>query len=273
MEVRGRTFTWGARTYLVGIINVTPDSFAGDGVGADIAAAVARARRFELEGADVIDIGGESTRPGAKPVGEEEEARRVVPAILAVREVTELPLSVDTAHAAVAEAALAAGADIVNDTSGLRGDPAMAGAIARTGAALIAMHNQRGRQFRDVAGDILAAFGESLAIADKAGIAPGRVILDPGFGFGWTPEQNLEMLRRLPELWVAEMPLLVGPSRKSTLGLVLEAPVEERLYGTAAAVALAIAGGADLVRVHDVGAMAQVARVADAIVRANWRQP
>ncbi len=272
LEVRGRTFEWGSRTYVMGIINVTPDSFSGDGIGDDPARAVELARDFEAAGADILDLGGESSRPGAEPLQPEEECRQVLPAIEAVRAATDLPLSIDTYHSAVAEAALGAGADIVNDIHGLRADPAMAETVARHGAALVAMHNQRGREFHDVVGDIRAGFGESLRLAEQAGIDTGRIVLDPGFGFGWTPEQNLELLRRLPELWDVEMPLLVGTSRKSTIGLVLGAPVEERFEGTAASIAASIAAGADIVRVHDVREMVRVAQVTDAIVRGNWRQ-
>lgn len=270
LEVRGRRFAWGARTYVMGIINATPDSFSGDGIGDDPAAAAALARRFADDGADLLDIGAESSRPGALELDPEEEAARLLPALRAVREATDLPLSVDTYHASVAEAALAAGADIVNDIHGLRRDPAMPAAASR-GAAVVAMHNQRGREYHDVVGDIAAGFRESLSLACAGGIPAGRVILDPGFGFGWTPEQNLQMVRRLPELWGFEAPILLGPSRKSTIGLVLDAPPAGRVEGTAALVALAIAGGADIVRVHDVREMVRVARVADAVVRDNWR--
>ncbi len=271
--VRGREFAWGTRTFIMGIINVTPDSFSGDGMGRDVTAAVALAKTFQQAGADILDVGGESTRPGAHPLSPEEEAERVIPAIAAIRAVNDLPISVDTMHAAVAGAALLAGADMVNDVSGLREDGAMAGVAATHGAPVIAMHNHRGRPFRDVIGDIRAGFEASFEIAHIAGIADGQLILDPGFGFGWTPEQNLEMLRRLPELWALRMPLLVGVSRKSTLGAVTGAPVEQRLVASASAVTLAIAGGADIVRVHDVAEMRQAVRVADAVVRANWRQP
>ena len=267
----GREFAWGARTYLMGIINVTPDSFSGDGTGGDVGAAVALAKRFEAEGADVLDIGGESTRPGAAPLSPAEELARVVPAVESIRAATALPLSIDTRHAEVARAALAAGATMVNDVTGLRGDPGMAATVAEAGVPLVAMHNQRGRAFHDVAGDIRAGFEATLAAAGGAGIDRARIILDPGFGFGWTPEQNLEMVRRLPELWDFGLPLLIGPSRKSTIGLVLNAEVDQRLAGTAAAVALSIAAGADIVRVHDLAEMSRVARVADAIARANWR--
>lgn len=271
--IRGREFRWGERTFVMGIINVTPDSFSGDGLGADPdpAAAAALARRFEAEGADILDIGAESSRPGAEELDPAEELHRLLPSLRAVREATALPISVDTYHAAVAAAALDAGADAVNDIWGLRRDPEMAAVVARAGGHLIAMHNQRGRTFRDVAGDIAAGFDATLEIAAAAGIPADRIILDPGFGFGWTPEQNLEMLRRLPEFWRFELPLLVGTSRKSTIGYILDAPVDQRLEGTAATVALAIAAGADIVRVHDVAAMRRVARVADAVVRANWR--
>ena len=271
LELAGRRFEWGSRTYVMAIVNVTPDSFSGDGLADDVAAAVALARQFEAAGADILDIGGESTRPGAEPLSPGDEAARVLPALRAIRAATSLPISIDTCHAAVAQAALDAGACVVNDIMGLRSDPEMAGVVARSGAALVAMHNQRGRQFHDVAGDIAAGFEASLALAAHAGVDPARIVLDPGFGFGWAPEHNLEMVRRLPELWRFDLPLLIGPSRKSTLGLVLDLPVEERVEGTAAAVALAIAGGADIVRVHDVREMVRVCRVADAIARDNWR--
>lgn len=273
LELRGRVFEWGSRTYVMAIINETPDSFSGDGLGGDGGAAIALARRFETEGADLIDVGGESSRPGAAPLTADEEIARVVPAIAAIRNASILPISVDTYHAAVAEAAIEAGAGMVNDISGLRHDPEMAGVVARHGVPLAAMHNQRGRKFKDVVGDVRAGFKATLEIARRAGISPEKIILDPGFGFGWTPEQNLEMVRRLPELWDFELPLLLGTSRKSTLGLVLDLPVDDRLEATAASVALSVGGGADIVRVHDVRAMRRVTRVADAIARANWRAP
>ena len=273
LTVRGRTFEWGARTYLMAIVNVTPDSFSGDGVGGDPQGASALARTFEEAGADIIDIGAESTRPDAVAVTPAEEAARALPAIAAIRAATDLPLSIDTRHAEVAEAALDAGADMVNDINGLRADPAMAGVVARRGAALVAMHNQRGRPPGGVVANVLAGWEESLRLAAEAGIPRERIILDPGFGFGWTPEENLQIVRRLDELAVARQPILLGPSRKSTLGLVLDAPVEERLEGTAAAVAIAVAKGVDIVRVHDVAEMRRVAAVADAISRGRWRSP
>ena len=255
------------------VVNVTPDSFSGDGLGADAAAAAALAREFAEAGADIIDVGAESTRPAAAPVTPAEEAARALPAIRAIRAATDLPISIDTQHAEVAEAALDGGADMVNDITGLRGDAGMAAVVASRGAGLVAMHNQRGRPPGDVVANVLAGWGESLRIASEAGIPRERIVLDPGFGFGWTPEENLQVIRRLDELSVAGLPLLLGPSRKSTLGLVLDAPVEERLEGTAAAVAIAIARGVDIVRVHDVAAMRKVVAVADAISRGRWRAP
>ncbi len=268
LALRGRGFAWGARTYVMGIINATPDSFSGDGLDGNIDAAVELARQMEADGADWLDIGGESSRPGADELDPAEEARRVLPVLDAVRAVSSLPLSIDTYHASVARAALAAGADAVNDIWGLRHDPEMARAVAESGAPLIAMHNQRGRT---AAGDVIRALGEGFAetlrIAAAHGIDGARIILDPGFGFGWTPEQNLRMVRELGALAARfPYPLLMGVSRKSTIGHVLAgAPVDQRLEGTAAAVALSVANGADIVRVHDVAAMVKVARVADAI--------
>lgn len=265
--VRGREFRWGSRTFVMGIVNATPDSFSGDGLGTDAEAAAALAKRMEAGGADWIDVGGESSRPGAEELDPAEEARRVVPVIEAVRAVTNLPISVDTYHASVARAALRAGADAINDIWGLRHDPAMPRVAAETGAVVIAMHNQRGRQFHDVVGDIRSGFEATLALCAKHAIPGDRLILDPGFGFGWTPEQNLEMLRRLGELRSLGLPLLVGTSRKSTIGHVLGgAPVGERLEGTAATVALSIANGADIVRVHDVPEMVKAARMSDAVI-------
>jgi dihydropteroate synthase len=275
LTIRGREFAWGTRTFLMGVINVTPDSFSGDGLGPDPSAAARQAAAFESAGADILDIGGQSSRPGAPVLDPAEEARRVIPCIEAARAASTLPISVDTFHAAVADLAIRAGAGIVNDIWGMRFDPGMPAVVADHGVPLVAMHNQRGREFNDVVSDIADGFHATLALCHRHGIAPDQVILDPGFGFGWTPEQNLEILRRLPELWEFRLPLLVGTSRKSTIGFVLDAPVEERLEGTAATVALAIAAGADIVRVHDVAEMARIARVTDAVVRANWtyREP
>jgi len=220
----------------------------------------------------LLDVGGESTRPGFQPVGADEELARVVPVIERLAGEVSIPISVDTTKGAVADAALAAGASLVNDVNGLRGDAGVAAAVARHGAAVVVMHNQRNRPFTDVIGDIRAGLEAGLAIAEAAGVARTRTLIDPGFGFGWQVEQNLEMLRRLRELRALGRPLLVGTSRKSTIGHVLDLPVEERLEGTAATVALAIANGADVVRVHDVRAMVRVVRMTDAVVR-GWSPP
>jgi dihydropteroate synthase len=266
MTIRERVFEWGARTYIMGIVNVSPESFSGDGIDS-VEAAVAQARRFEAEGADIIDIGGMSTRPNFRELTEKEELDRAIPAVRDVSDAVSLPVSIDTYRAAVALAALQAGAHMVNDISGFRHDPPMARVVAGWRAPAVVMHNQRGRPFHEVIGDVRAGFQESLALADDAGVSREQLILDPGFGFGWTPEQSLEIIRRLRELGDFGLPLLVGSSRKSALGAVLDLPEDQRAWGTAASVALAIANGADLVRVHDVAEMVQVRKVADAIVR------
>lgn len=287
MTIGPRTFVWGARTYIMGVINVSPDSFSGDGL-ANADAAVEQARRFVDEGADILDVGGQSTRPGANKseagfdeIPEDEEIRRVVPVIERLhRDLPRTPISVDTYKPAVARAAIAAGAHLLNDIEGFRRDPELARIAAGAGVPAVVMHNQRGSEARgaqppsavarDVIGDIIDGLRQSIAIAGDAGLARERLIIDPGFGFGWTTEQNIEMLRRLRELESLGLPLLIGTSRKSTIGAVLGgAPVEERLLGTAASVALSIADGADIVRVHDVAAMKQVALVADAVAR-GW---
>ena len=270
ITIRGREFRWGSRTYVMGVVNVTPDSFSGDGLGLDVEAAVAQGRRFEEEGADILDVGGESTRPDFAPISVEEELRRVVPVVRRLAAETALPVSIDTYKPEVAEAAIAAGAHLLNDVWGFRhqGDgERLARLAAQSGLPAVVMHNQRGRQFHDVIGDLLAGFRESLRIAREAGVPEERLIIDPGFGFGWDEAQNLEMLRRLAELRVLGRPVLIGTSRKSTIGKVLDLPVEERLEGTAATVAIAIAHGADIVRVHDVKSMVRVVRMTDAIVR------
>ena len=267
-DLRGRVFAWGVRTYLMGIINATPDSFSGDGVARDLDAALHLARRFAAAGCDIIDIGGESTRPGHAPVDEEEEAQRVLPVVAAVRKaLSDVPISIDTFKPAIAARALELGADMINCVWGaLPGIPEVA---ARSGAALVIMHN---RAAPDYAGDVVEEVIDSLArsadVAMRNGVARERIIVDPGIGFGKTPEHNLEILRRLRELTQRlPYPLLIGTSRKSFIGKVTGLPVERRLLGTAGSVALAIAGGADIVRVHDVAEMIPVVQVADAIVR------
>jgi dihydropteroate synthase len=272
-----RRFDWSSRTYVMGIINVTTDSFSGDGLGLNVEAAVAQGVRFVEEGADILDVGGESTRPGFQAVSQEEEIRRALPVVERLLRHVDAPISIDTYKSQVARAALEAGAHLVNDVSGFRHDPAMAPLVAEYGVPAVVMHNQRGRGFREVIGDIRAGLEASLRLAEQAGIPRHRLIIDPGFGFGWAEEHNLEMLRRLGELHDFGLPVLIGTSRKSTIGAVLGGvPAGERLMGTAATVAIAVAHGADIVRVHDVAEMVQVCRVADAVVRPSttraWHQ-
>jgi dihydropteroate synthase len=267
----------------MGIVNATPDSFSGDGVGTDVDAAVELGLMAFESGADIVDVGGESSRPGATPVAVEEEMARVLPVVQRLRARTDLPISVDTSKAAVAQAALDAGADVINDVWAFQADPLLAPLVARRQVAAVLMHNASragrvrvqpgvGAHFVEAPGeDVLAQVSRGLAAAVRtarsAGIADGQLILDPGIGFGKTLEQNLELLDRVGELGALGFPILVGPSRKSFIGLTLDQPPQERLEGTAAAVAVAIARGADMVRVHDVRAMVQVARMTDAIVR------
>ncbi len=264
---------WGARTYLMGIVNATPDSFSGDGV-LDPGVAAEQAARMVEEGADLLDVGAESTRPDFPSIDAGEEWRRLEPVLRAVRRAVAVPISVDTSKAEVAARAFEAGADALNDVRGLRGDGELASVLGASGLPAVLMHNQRGRASGgDVIEDIRAGFRASLEIAERAGVEAERIVLDPGFGFGWQPEQNLEMVRRLGELRDLGRPLLLGTSRKSTIGLVLGRPVDERAWGTAATMALAVAGGVDIVRVHDVAEMRDVVRVADAVVRGGWRAP
>ncbi len=266
------TLEWGSRTYVMGIVNVTPDSFSGDGLAHDADAALEQALRFQAEGADIIDVGGESTRPGHTPVDAEEEMRRVVPVIRLLASRLHVPVSVDTYKHEVAREAVAAGASMINDVWGLKREPALAELAAREGVPIVLMHNQAGAVYADLLPDVIASLRASMETALGAGVPAENIILDPGLGFGKTAEHNLELLRRLSEMTALGQPLLVGTSRKSTIGLVLDLPVEERLEGTAATVALAIAGGADVVRVHDVKAMTRVARMSDAVVR-GWSAP
>lgn len=266
---RGRTLELGRRSVIMGILNVTPDSFSDGGRWADPDRAVERALQMLEEGADIIDVGGESTRPGYEPVPAEEEMRRILPVIERLRRLApDALISVDTQKATVAEAALEAGADMLNDIWGLQGDPDMVRVAARYRCPVVVMHNQHGTQYRELMADIKAFFRRSLDLARAAGLPEELIILDPGVGFGKTPLQNLEVIQRLGELKELNRPLLLGVSRKSTIGKVLGGlPPEERLEGTAAAVAIGIANGADIVRVHDVRAMKRVAQVADAIAR------
>ena len=226
--------------------------------------------RFEGEGADFLDVGAESTRPGHQPITEAEELERLLPSLEAIASRVSVPISVDTWKAGVARAALDAGASIVNDIWGLRGDPDVAGVAADGGAGLILMHNQKGHHYEDLLGDILGGLKQSVDQAIQAGVCRGSIVVDPGIGFGKTADQNIEVLKKLDEIKTLGLPVLVGTSRKSTIGRLLGLPPGDRLEGTAATVALAIAGGADIVRVHDMQAMVRVCRVSDAVVR-GWR--
>jgi dihydropteroate synthase len=270
---------WGERTYVMGILNVTPDSFSGDGVGDDIEAAVARAKQLAEEGADIIDVGGESTRPGAPPVPAEEELRRVVPVIERLATELTVPISIDSYKSAVAQRALEAGARMLNDQWGLKSDPRLAELAAGWRVPLVLMSNQRDKgrydanlkrdtaDYADPIAEIVASLKGSLEIAAAAGVPIESIIIDPGIGFGKGWRHDLEIIRRLAELKTLGRPILIGPSGKSFIGRVLELPVPERLEGTAAAVAIAIANGADIVRVHQVRPIVRLCRMADAIVR------
>jgi dihydropteroate synthase len=265
-------FRWGSRTYIMGIINVTPDSFSGDGLAYNVQGAVQQGRRFVEEGADILDVGGESTRPGHTPVDVEEELRRVIPVIEGLVAKVSVPVSIDTRKAQVARRAVEAGASIINDVWGLQRDPALAELCASHGLPIVLMHNQPTPDYRDLVPEVVARLRWSIQAALKAGVPKESIIVDPGFGFGKAPEHNLELLRRLAELKVLGQPILVGTSRKSMIGRVLDLPVHDRLEGTAATIAIAIANGADIVRVHEVKAMARVAKMADAVVR-GWQPP
>ena len=275
-RVGGTRFEWGSRTYIMGVINATPDSFSGDGLDGDVEAARAQALQFQEWGADIIDVGGESTRPrsvysGVKPVSVEEELSRVIPVIESLSDVLRVPVSVDTRRAVVARRAIDAGAAMINDVWAMQRDPDIAAVAAETGVAVVLMHNQEGTEYDDLVPDVLGELRRVMEDALEAGIARDDIILDPGMGFGKTAAHNLELLRRLDELDELGRPILVGMSRKSTIGYVLDLPADERVEGTAATVALSIAGGADIVRVHDVKEMVRVARMTDAVVR-GWKR-
>lgn len=277
MRCGSATFRWGERTYVMGIVNVTPDSFSGDGLDHDVGSAVDLALRMEAEGADIIDIGAESTRPagrvyggGAQAISGAEELARLLPVLTEVVARVSVPVSVDTHKAEVARQAVEAGASMINDVWGLGADENMADTVARSGVPVVLMHNQSGYQYADLLSEIKDRLYGSVSRAIEAGVDPANIIVDPGIGFGKTADHNLEVLRRLPEFCSLGYPVLIGTSRKSTIGRVLGLPVEERLEGTAATVALGIAGGADIVRVHDVREMVRVSRMSDAIVR-GWR--
>jgi dihydropteroate synthase len=267
----------GERTFIMGILNMTPDSFSGDGIYGDVETAVAKAVKMVEDGADIIDIGGESTRPGSLPVPVDEELRRVIPVIERLSEIIDVPISIDTYKPEVAKEALEAGACIVNDIYGLRNEglnEGMLQVIADYKPTVVIMHMQGTPQtmqfnprYDDCVSEIKSFLRSQALKAIEAGLTEEQIIIDPGIGFGKLLEHNLEILRRLAEFKELGFPLLVGTSRKSFIGQVLNLPVERRIFGTAASVAVAIANGADIVRVHDVPEMVQVARLVDAIVR------
>jgi len=267
LKLHGKAFVWGTRTYIMGIINATPDSFSGDGLNRDTAAAVRKAIAFAQAGCDIIDIGGESTRPGHLPVSEQEELERVIPALKAIRAATALPISIDTFKPAVAAEALAAGADMINCVWGAI--PGVVDLAARANVPLIVMHNRVNTEYAgDVTAEVIRSLTQATRHTMECGVPAAHIIVDPGIGFGKTAEHNVEILSRLPEFVEAlHYPLLVGLSRKSFIGKITGQDVTDRTFGTASAIALSIAGGADIVRVHDVAAMRPVVEVADAICR------
>jgi dihydropteroate synthase len=292
LQIGNHTFRWGSRTYVMGILNVTPDSFSGDGIIAlsgsvgEVEAAVAQAKQFLESGADILDVGGESTRPGSQPVDAAQEIERVIPVIESLA--NEFPgalISIDTYKAKVAEAAFRAGAHILNDVWGLRADPELASVAAAFRSPVVLMHNRSnpasvevrnrlgnayiGSTYENLMEDVKRELLLSVELAVKAGIAETRLILDPGIGFGKTREHNLELINRLDEIGALGYPVLLGPSRKSFIGFTLDLPADQRLEGTAATIAVGIARGADIIRVHDVKEMARVAKMTDAIVR-QW---
>ncbi|NOX63704.1 MAG: dihydropteroate synthase [Chloroflexi bacterium] len=291
LKIRDVYFRWGARTYIMGILNVTPDSFSGDGLLRTvdvIDAALRQAQRMLDEGADMLDIGGESTRPGSEPIPAHEEMRRVLPILRELRQMTNAPISIDTSKAVVAAAAIEAGADMINDVWGLRLDPDLARVAADARAPVVLMHNRLtpkaasidpalggryvGVEYENLVEDVKRELGICLEIAHRAGIGDDRIILDPGIGFGKTVAQNLELLNRLHEIRALGYPLLLGASRKSFIGYTLNLPPDQRAEGTAAANVIGIDRGADILRVHDVRINVRAARMADAILREGNRR-
>jgi len=265
------SFDFSQKTYVMGILNVTPDSFSDGGKFFDEHSAVKQALRMVKEGADIIDIGGESTRPGSKPVSVKEEITRVVPVISALAEKVRVPISIDTCKAKVADEAVSAGASMINDISGLRFDKGMAGIAAKHKVPVVIMHiqgtpgnMQKNPVYKALIPEIMDYLREGIDIALRAGVHEDMIILDPGIGFGKTVEHNLEIINRLDEFKGFEKPILLGPSRKSFIGRLLgDLPVTERLEGTAAAIAIGISKGANIVRVHDIKEMSRVSKIAD----------
>lgn len=286
LQIGSNTFEWGRQTYIMGVINVTPDSFSGDGLLKNngwVEQALEQAKQFAEEGAHILDVGGESTRPGAESVGATEELRRVIPVVEAIAHEVALPISIDTYKADVAAAALDAGASMVNDVWGLRMDPAMASLCAQRRVPVVIMHNRSrprdavqearlggryvGTQYDDLLAEIIDELKISITLAKEAGVEDEQIIVDPGIGFGKSVEQNLILLNNLNAIKALGYPLLVGTSNKSFIGYTLDLPPDERWEGTAATVAIGIARGADITRVHQVRMMSRIARMTDAIVR------
>ncbi|MGK7926999.1 MAG: dihydropteroate synthase [Spirulina sp.] len=275
LEIRGRSFVWGERTFLMGILNVTPDSFSDGGEFNELEAALTQGRLMEASGADIIDVGGQSTRPGSRQISLEEELERTIPVIEGLRSLSSVPISIDTTRSQVAKAAVAAGADMVNDISGGTFDAEMFPVVAQLGVPYILMHlrgtpetMQSLTDYEDVVKEIYQFFTEQIEKAVKGGIARSRLILDPGIGFAKTYPQNIELFQRLAEFKPLNLPILVGPSRKSFIGHFLgKKNPKERIWGTAAACCSAIALGGDILRVHDVPEMVDVCRLSDTI----WR--
>jgi dihydropteroate synthase len=281
LKLRSGTLLLGERTLIMGVLNVTPDSFSDGGKFFSLKRAIDGALAMERAGADILDIGAESTRPGSAGISAAEELQRLLPVLEALRTRLKIPISVDTQKAGVAEIALGAGAALLNDISGLKNDPRIAKVAAKFGAPLILMHMrgtprtmQKQPFAKNAVKDVTAGLRHSIAIARRAGVRKSQIILDPGIGFGKSFQQNYELLAGLPELGKLGYPLLVGTSRKGFLGATLAshgkpAPPEARIWGTAATVTASILGGAHIVRVHDVAEMAQVAKVADALRKAS----
>lgn len=275
MQLRDRQFNWGERTYLMGVLNITPDSFSDGGEFDTVEAALTQAKSMENGGVDILDIGGQSTRPGAIEIALEEELNRVIPVVRALRTVSSIPISVDTSRSIVARAAVEAGADLINDITGGTGDLQMLSTVAQLRVPVVLMHLRGTPQtmqtltdYEDVVGEICQVLEQQTQAAIAAGVDPKAIVLDPGIGFAKTHEQNLTILRELPRLQGLGYPVLVGVSRKSFIGRILDRPnPKDRVWGTGAACAAAIVGGADLLRVHDVREMGEICRVTDAIFR------
>ena len=274
-----RSLPYGERTLVMGVLNITPDSFSDGGKFYAPAAAIEHALQMIAEGADIIDIGGESTRPGSAFVAEEEELQRVIPMIKRLRTETSIPISVDTTKSSVARAALEAGAEIVNDISGLRFDPAIADEVANVNAGLVLMHSrgtpktmQQLPPVEDIMREVMDGLRESIAVAEERGVSQESIAIDPGIGFGKTAEQNVALISRLDQLAreFADLPVLVGTSRKSFLGKLLDdAPANQRLHGTIASIVASVLKGAHIVRVHEVKAAVEAIKIADAVIRTS----